>query len=581
MPRYPDYVLREVAEKNDIIEVVSQSVELKKAGSSYIGLCPFHNEKTPSFSVSPRRAIFKCFGCGEGGDVINFVMKKEGISFYEAVKNLAQRANIMLPEIKSDDNEKVQKSKEQRELIYEINKEAASFFYSNVKSSDESISYFKQRGITSEIVKTFWLGYSQNGWTSLFDHLKQKGYKEDDIFEAGLIRRHESGRYYDYFRNRIMFTIFDANSNVIGFGGRVLDDSKPKYLNSPDSKVFSKGKNLYGLNIARNSKKRFCILTEGYMDAIALIKSGYDNTLATLGTAIGDYQAKTISKYFDEVVICYDSDDAGRNATLRAISVLRKEKIKITVLNLKSKKDPDEFIKSFGVERFNSLLEQRKPDMEYLIDYFGQQYNLNKSDEVILYISKLCEYLKLIEREVELDVYVNIISQKTNVQPSSILSQVGIEKKTKPTYSTNADVINVISKGIKISNDNDYLEKTRSLLLGTIFYEQNLFNKYKSHISEDMFSSSLHKKIYNHISDCLKKGEKPTNTSVISLFETSEEINEVSGILALDIQIEDSEKAVIDYIKQINEKSTMQRAISMLNNNEITLEEFNEMIKKH
>ena len=379
MAVYPEYVIKEVAEKNDIIEVISQTVTLKKAGSSYIGLCPFHNEKTPSFSVSPRRGIFKCFGCGEGGDVIGFVMKSDNLSFHEAIKKLALRANIQLPETKSYDADEAERKKEKRELIYAINKEAAAYFFKSIKTSDEAVNYFKKRELDGKVVKYFWLGYAPDSWNGLFDYLKEKGYTEGDIYDAGLIRRHESGRYYDYFRNRIMFTIFDANGNVIGFGGRVLDDSKPKYLNSPDSNIFSKGRNLYSLNVARHSKSRTVILCEGYMDTIALVKSGYENTVATLGTAIGEHQAKILEKYFDEVVICYDSDSAGRNATNRAISVLRQSgKLKISVLDLKAKKDPDEYIKIFGRARFEAMYKERKPDMEYLIEYFGEQYNLKK-----------------------------------------------------------------------------------------------------------------------------------------------------------------------------------------------------------
>jgi len=429
MPLFPDYVIKEVADKNDIYDVISQTVSLKKSGSSYIGLCPFHNEKTPSFSVSPRRGIFKCFGCGEGGDVIGFVMKNENLSFFDAVTKLASRANITLPEVKNFDKDKSEKRKEKAQHIYEINKEAANYFYSNIKNSPEAIAYFKKRELSSSQVKAFWLGYAPDSWTGLFDHLVSKGYTEGDIYDAGLIRRHESGRYYDYFRNRVMFTIFDSNSNIIGFGGRVLDDSKPKYLNSPDSSVFSKGKNLYSINLAKHSKKKFCILCEGYMDAIALISAGYDNTVATLGTAIGDSQARMLSRFFEEVVICYDSDDAGRNATNRAITVLRgQDKLKISVLDLKAKKDPDEYIKTYGKERFNSMLNARKTDMEYLIDYFGENYNLKKSDEKIRYISELTQYLSLIPTKVELDVYASVVAEKTGVQASSIISQCGVKR---------------------------------------------------------------------------------------------------------------------------------------------------------
>ncbi len=580
MPLFPDYVIKEVADKNDIYDVISQTVSLKKAGSSYIGLCPFHNEKTPSFSVSPRRGIFKCFGCGEGGDVIGFVMKNENLSFFDAVTKLAQRANITLPEVKNQDRDKNEKRKEKAAIIYEINKEAANYFYSNIKNSPEAIAYFKKRELSSSQVKAFWLGYAPNSWTGLFDHLVSKGYNEGDIYDAGLIRRHESGRYYDYFRNRVMFTIFDSNSNIIGFGGRVLDDSKPKYLNSPDSTVFSKGKNLYSINLAKHSKKKFCILCEGYMDAIALISAGYDNTVATLGTAIGDAQARMLSRMFEEVVICYDSDEAGRNATNRAIAVLRgQEKLKISVLDLKAKKDPDEYIKTYGKERFNSVLNARRTDMEYLIEYFGENYNLKKSDEKIRYISELTQYLSLISTKVELDVYASILAEKTGVQVSSIISQCDV-RRTQGVGDVpgNSDVINVVNKGGIPADGKEYLEKTRSLLLGTLFYEQKLFVKYSSKIDITMFENPLHKKVYSYIKECSEKGERVSNSYLLSTFDTKEDINAVSGILALDLQSDDSDKAVNDYINQIKEKAGPERAMELLQKGEITLEEFNKMI---
>lgn len=581
MPLFPDYVIREVAEKNDIYDIVSQTVSLKKTGNSYVGLCPFHNEKTGSFSVSPRRGIFKCFGCGEGGDVIGFVMKNENITFYEAVTKLAQRANIQLPEVKQRDADASKRRKEKADLMHTINKEAAEFFYNNIKTSETAIEYFKKRRLSGQIVKAFWLGYAPDGWTSLFDYLKDKGYTEGDIYDAGLIRRHESGRYYDYFRNRIMFTIFDANSNIIGFGGRVLDDSKPKYLNSPDSSLFSKSRNLYSFNVAKHSKKPFVILCEGYMDTIALVTAGYDNTVATLGTAVGEHQAKLLAKYFEEVVICYDSDTAGRNATNRAITILRSQSgLKISVLDLKAKKDPDEFIKTYGKERFDVMLSARKPDMEYLIDYFGENYNLKKPDDVISYISDLSDYLRLVPTDVELDVYANIISERTGVQPASIISKTGMRKSGATSSGTagNIDVINVVNKGSLPNDGSEYLEKTRLLLLSTLFYDTKLFGKYREQLDISMFENPIHRIIYTYIDECYQKGEKLSQSMLLSRFETKEEINTVSGILATDVQSDDTALAVSDYINQIKEKAGPQKALQLMKEGKITLEEFNRMI---
>lgn len=581
MPRFPDYIIQEVADKNDIYDVVSKSVQLKKAGSSYIGLCPFHNEKTPSFSVSPKRGIFKCFGCGEGGDVIRFVMKRDGVSFYDAVVKLADMANIALPKMSNYDKEAEEKKQDHKFLIYEINKEAASYFFTNIKNEPAAIEYFKKRELDSRTVKAFWLGFATDSWNSLFEYLKSKGYTEGDIFDAGLVKRHESGRYYDTFRNRIMFPIFDIKNNIIGFGGRVMDDSKPKYLNSMDSPVFSKSRNLYALNIAIHSKKDFCILCEGYMDSIALIKSGFDNTVATLGTALTSMQAKILSNYFKEVVICYDSDQAGRNATNRAITVLREFDIKISVLDLQAKKDPDEFIKTYGVERFNSLLKKRKTDMVYLIDYLGTDYDLNKSDDKISYISDLTSYLKLVRGSVEQDVYIGMIAEKTGVQHSAIASQIGL-KKAQSSVNTSlngADVINVMTKYGAPTDKKSYLDKTRALLLSTLFYDQKLFGEVYSKLSADMFEKHIHKVIYSYIENSFRKGEKVSNTALINMFETEDDIQTACGILAMDIQSDDNRKAVNDYINEINGNAGLEKAYELLKDKKISLEEFNEIIK--
>ena len=359
-----------------------------------------------------------------------------------------------------------------------------------------------------------------------------------------------------------------------------MDDSKPKYLNSSDSPIFSKSRNLYGLNIALCSKKDFCILTEGYMDTIALIKSGHDNTVATLGTALTSMQAKMLSNYFKEVVICYDSDQAGRNATNRAITVLRQYDIKISVLDLQAKKDPDEFIKTYGIERFNSLLAKRKTDMVYLMDYFGANYDLKKSDDKISYISDLTSYLKLVKGSVELDVYVGMISEKTGVQHSAIISQIGLKKAQETTDASlnGVEVINVVSSAVSAKDKKAYLDKTRALLLGTLFFDSKLYGAFKSQIDESMFERPVHKTIYTYIKDSYAKGEKVSNTGLIGILETEDDIKEAYGILALDIQSDDTAKAVSDYITQIKDTAGPEKAYELLKQGKITLEEFNEML---
>ena len=582
MALFPEYIIREVSEKNDIYDVVSKYVRLKKAGNSYLGLCPFHNEKTPSFSVSPSRGVCHCFGCGEGGDVISFLMKVENISFYEAVKKLADMANITLPEVSDRSKEDAQKSRERREKMYEINKEAALFFYEQLKTSTQSIEYLKKRQLSGTVAKSFWLGYAPDSWNLLFDYLKSKGYTESDIFNAGLIKKHDSGRYYDMFRNRLMFPIFDGNNNIIAFGGRVFDDSKPKYLNSPESIIFSKSRNLYGINIAKNSKASSVFLTEGYMDTIALIKSGFANTVATLGTALTEQQAKMLSKIFKEVIICYDGDNAGCKARLRAITVLREYDIKISVIDMGASKDPDEFIKTNGVDRFKAVVAKRKNDMEYVLDYFGKDYDLKNPQSVVAYTDDVIEYLKLIRSSIEQDVYVNMLSSRTGVSPNAIYSQLGISKakQTKPmpeAKSTNPLVLQLkTGRGKKY----DILDKTREHLLSLIIFNKNVYTKHKDSITEALFESEFHINLLRFIKKCYEESGSVSPGQITAHFDSENENPEAARILSLDNMSEDSLKAYEDYIKIIKtemKKQSIQRLINSSENEDLS--QINSLLK--
>lgn len=582
MALFPEYIIREVCEKNDIYDVVSKYVKLKKSGNSYLGLCPFHNEKTPSFSVSPSRGVCHCFGCGEGGDVISFVMKVENISFYDALKKLAEMANITLPEVSNYDREDVKKAKERREGLYKINHEAAVFFYEQLKGSKKSIDYLKKRQLSGACAKNFWLGYAPDSWTSLFDHLKSKGYTESDIYNAGLIKKHESGRYYDMFRNRLMFPIFDINNNIIAFGGRVFDDSKPKYLNSPESAVFSKSRNLYGINIARNSKKDSVFLSEGYMDTIALMKSGFTNTVATLGTALTEQQAKMLSKIFKEVIICYDGDKAGCIARLRAITVLREHDIKISVIDMGTSKDPDEFIKTNGVDRFKAVVAKRKNDMEYVLDYFGAEYDLNNPGDVVAYTDSVIEYLKLIRSKVEQDVYVNMLSNRTGVSANAIYSSLGISKakQSKPL----ADVKGADPLVLQLKNTTgkryDVLDKTREHLLSLIIFNKRIYNKNKDNITESLFESEFHIKLLRFIKQCYEETGAVTPGQITAHFESGEDNSHAARILSLDNMSDDTLKAYEDYIKIIKSEMKKQSIMRLMNSSEKEdLSKINDLLK--
>ncbi len=550
MPVFPESVIQEVTEKNDIYDVVSKYVRLKKSGNSYVGLCPFHNEKTPSFSVSVHRGVYKCFGCGEGGDSISFMMKIENISFIEAVTRLAENANITLPKITDNKGYDNTKLKEDKERAYNINLETAKYFYSNLKTAEVAVNYLKKRELTGQDAKNFWLGYAPDSWRSLYDYLLEKGFTETDILNAGLIKKHESGRFYDFFRNRLMIPIFNQSGKVIGFGGRVLDDSKPKYLNSPETIVFSKSRNLYGLNCAKNSKRDEVMLCEGYMDTIALQKSGYLNAVATLGTALTSNQASTLSKMFKEVIICYDSDNAGCLARNKAITVLRDFDVKISVVNLGDKKDPDEYIKAYGKVRFDTVLKNRKTDMVYIMDYFKEDLNLNNPQDKITYTSKVVEFLKLIKNSVEQDVYVNMLSRITGVASNAIYSQLGI-LKAKSVKETFEDPVIMQLKSVR-KNDLSALTNTLELLISLIIFNKQVYNKHKSEIL-DIFNG--YDELYDIISYVknLYETENEVNTQkLLAHFIETDKHSKVAGIISLDNKTDNPERAYLDYVKVIN-----------------------------
>lgn len=574
MPMIPDHIIQEIAEKNDIYELVSQYVSLKRAGSSYIGLCPFHNEKTPSFSVSPQKGIFHCFGCGEGGNSIGFLMKIENISFYEAVKRLAERANVELPKADERDFEDGNKKKKERELMYEINKAAASHFYENLKTSKESIEYFKGRGIDGTWAKNFWLGFAKDSWDDMFSHLKGLGFAESDILKAGLITGNDSGKFYDRFRNRVMFPIFDERDNVIGFGGRVLTDEKPKYLNSPEGLVFSKGKNLFSLNNAKRTREDFVILVEGYMDVIALAMNGYPNSVATLGTALTQEQAKILKKYFKEVVICYDSDGAGRTATNRAITIMRQVDLKASVMYLSGGKDPDEFIKKMGKDSFKEALNSRKTDITYLIEYCREKYDINIDGQKVAYIEELIPYLLLISNPVELDVYVNKLSGITGVSSQSLYAQLGIKKVNSP--ATRQPITSIDKK--KIEGGRSKADITRESLLALVISRKSLYEACGNIISEELFGNGALLDIFKYIKERYDSGKNvDVNLMISSLSE--EHIKLLSRILSIELHITDEVKAIKDYVKILKEQVRRDKIYAVLNDGDVN--RLNDIIKKN
>lgn len=427
----PQDKIDEIKSVADIVSVIGDYVELKRAGSNYVGLCPFHNEKTPSFSVSPSKGIFHCFGCGVGGDVISFIMQKEGMSYPEAIKFLADKLGILV-----ETNEVNKEKYEHRKKLFEINNEAKLFYYKNLLINDIPKDYIKKRNLNNNLINKFIIGYA-DGKNSLYRHLLQKGYQKDDIIEVGLINQDEKGNVYDKFRNRLMFPIIDIRGNVIGFGGRSLADSRAKYMNSPQSLAYDKSKNVYGVSNLKNSTKvGKIILVEGYMDVISLTNYGFDYAIASLGTSLTHDQAKLIKRYCKNIYICYDGDSAGQNATSRAIEIFKEQDISPNIIVIPDNMDPDDYIKQYGNESFNRLIDNAMDSVIYEYKKILKKYDINDVKEKIQLIDDLTTLLSKLDREVIRDEYIKRFSDDLNIEYLSLKKDVSSKlNEVKPNIT--------------------------------------------------------------------------------------------------------------------------------------------------
>lgn len=456
-------VIEEIKVRNDISEVISDYIQLRPSGSNYKGLCPFHNEKTPSFHVSTSKQIYKCFGCGEGGDVISFIMKVENLEFMDAVKFLANRCGI---EINTNIDENTKKKLEKIKRFQEIHVVAARFFYINLmQKNNPGYKYLIKRGLDEKTIKSFGLGYSLDSWDSLKNFLLKSGYSIEEIKECGLVgQSKKNNNYFDKFRNRVMFPIFDYKGNVIGFGGRVLDDSLPKYLNSEDTIIFNKRYNLYGLNFARKhiGNSRTLILVEGYMDLISMYQYGVKNVVATLGTALTDAQGQLIKKFADNVVLSYDSDQAGINASLRAINILEKCNLKAKVLDLGKSKDPDEFVRANGLDEMLKKVENASDALKFRLDTLYSSHDQSNPEETVEFLQKAVNILSYIKSPIELDFYIKYLSELTRTAPEVIRSELNLTGKRKTSKEKFKK-----QEFVKIKKEKDVED-------GNIFIERNL-----------------------------------------------------------------------------------------------------------
>lgn len=553
---YSSDLIEEVVSRNDIVDVISGYIKLKKNGSSYVGLCPFHNEKSPSFSVSQSRQLYHCFGCGVGGNVITFVMEYENFTFLEAVKSLADRVGMELPEISY--SQKEQQERDLKTKLLEINKIAATYYYHQLKSENRQVglSYLRKRGLTDETINRFGLGYSGQNSKALYRYLKDKGYDDDLLKESGLFT-YERG-INDKFWNRVMFPIMDINNKVIGFGGRVMGDAKPKYLNSPETKLFDKSRNLYGLNIARTARKNNLIICEGYMDVISMHQAGFNQAVASLGTALTPGQARLMKRYTDQVLITYDSDEAGTKAAMRAIPILKEAGLSTKVINMQPYKDPDEFIKALGAEAFQERIDNASNSFMYEIGVIEKKYDRSDPESSTEFEREVARKLTGFSQKLERDNYLNAVCRKFNIQMdgmrelvASYGNQSGIleRKDERPRVSMQQTAKKKRDSGVR---------QAEKILLTWMIDDGEIFKKVKEYIEPSDFIDPLLRDVADKLYSQFDEGYV-NPASIINTYATDEEHNEVAALFSADLNDDlnknEREKALNDTVIKVKSNS--------------------------
>ena len=548
---YSDEIIEEVRSKNDIVDVISSYVKLQKKGSSYFGLCPFHNEKSPSFSVSREKQMYYCFGCGAGGNVFTFLMEYENYSFQEALKYLADRAGVDLPE--AEYSKEARERADQKAILLEINKVAAQYFYVQLKSSQgaHALSYLKDRGLSDEMIHSFGLGYSNKYSNDLYQYLKSKGYRDELIVKAGLVTVDERYGASDKFWNRVMFPIMDSNSRVIGFGGRVMGDAKPKYLNSPETMIFDKSRNLYGLNRARSSRKPYFLLCEGYMDVISLHQAGFSNAVASLGTALTPGHASLIKRYVKEVYLTYDSDEAGTKAALRAMPILKDVGITARIIRMEPYKDPDEFIKNLGAEAFEERIHKARNGFMFGLEILERDYDLATPEGKTDFMKEAAKRLAQIDEEIERSNYIEAVAKTYHVGFEELRKlvlkmavQTGLAKPVERPKRLDG----------KSKEKEDGHVKSQKILLTWLIEDEGIFNQIRRYITPDDFTGELYKKVAALLYEQYE--EKDVNPArIMNHFTDEEEHREVASLFHTKIRelttISEQEKALKETIIRV------------------------------
>ena len=556
---FPDNFITELTERNDIVDVVSGYVRLtKRSGANMFGLCPFHSEKTPSFSVSPDKQIYHCFGCGKGGGVINFIMEIENLSFPEAVEFLAKRAGMPLPEETND------RESRRRARMLALNKDAARFFYEQLSTAEgrRAGEYMVRRRISPATAKNFGLGFAPNTWDSLLHAMERKGYSGQELFEAGLARRGKNGGYYDVFRDRLMFPVIDVRSNVIGFSGRILGDGEPKYMNSPETLVFNKSRNLFALNLAKKSKSGYIILSEGNIDVVSLHQAGFDSAVASLGTSLTPEQARLLSRYTDQVIIPYDNDGAGVKAAQRAIGILEKLDMRVKVLRMSGAKDPDEFIQTRGADAFRNLLEASENQVDYRLRSVTDKYDLSVDEQKVEFLKEATELVAKLPGAVERQVYAMRVASLAGIASDVVAAEVERRRKRLLSRARKEDERQQSRPARQAQPAEKELRYTDSAsaaaeegLIRLLYLEPSLGKSPQLPAAED-FSSPALGHIYTEIRRRIDRGET-VSTSALSEALSLQEMSLLVELLQKPEVLSQGEKALADYIEKIRQQKNL------------------------
>ena len=556
---YSDDIIEEVRSRNDIVDVISGYVKLQRKGSSYFGLCPFHNEKSPSFSVSPSKQMYYCFGCGAGGNVFTFIMEYENYTFPETLKLLADRAGVSLPE--QEYSEEAKRQRDRKSAVLEVNKMAAKYFYYQLRSPQgaKAMEYLKNRQLGDETIKRFGLGYAGPYSDALYRYLKKQGVSDQLLKESGLMQVNERQGMYDKFWNRVMFPIMDVNNKVIGFGGRVMGDGKPKYLNSPETIIFDKSRNLYGLNFARTAKKRYMLVCEGYMDVISMHQAGFTNAVASLGTALTSQHASLLKRYTDEVILTYDSDEAGIRAALRAIPLLKEAGVSTRVLHMEPYKDPDEFIKALGTEAFQDRIDHAENSFMFEVSVMQKSYDMKDPDAKTRFFQAVASKIAGFELEIERENYIEAVTGRYQI------SFEGLRRM----------VMNVLMQGVPVrkapvrqearQEKEDGIRKSQRLILTWLCEYPKLFETVSAYIRPEDFSDELYRSVASMLYEQLEHGQL-NPARITNHFQDPEQQRTVAKLFNTEVPVETPEeqkKAIKETIHKVMEHGIKQRTAAL------------------